>query len=703
MIPDILLSWALIAISLFNTILLLWLGLTLWLNADDRDLGIVLASGGFMLGGLFFISHSALLLSEELMLSRSNNLWLSIGLIPAVALPYLWYMVLFWFAGYWSNSEGRRHRGRRRLLLMTTAILVLGFISLLLLGIPHIAPLAAFVPIIRPLREWIRTPIGGVPLVAVGYLLYLLLCVILSLDALRRPALSSRLMGERARLRARPWLAAASLLLLLVGMLVAVVVLWTMANTRVDDYYIFQKHDLLVIGRFDLAISLLIAAVTVLLGQAMTAYEVFTGRPLPRQGLARQWRRAILLAAGYGLLVGGALVLGLEPIYAVLLTALLMTLFFALLSWRSYRDWEQMMRQLRPFVASQRWYDALLTTPEGAGNPVDPFDALCDTLLNTTVAYLIPAGPTAAFVDTRSYPAGHTIPLPTAVLDHPIDDNLLMREIDPQTYAGAVWAIPLWSERGCIGMLLLGPRKDNSLYTQEEIEIARSTGERLIDTAAGVTLSQRVMQLQRKRMSTTQILDQRTRRVLHDEVLPLIHTAMLTMAAGESVEVAIQQLADAHQEVSDLLRELPMAATPEIKRLGLIGALHRMVEVEFAQTFDAVKWRYGDEVEAQAMLLAPLAAETIYYATRELVRNASKYARSDTQAGNLHLTISAQIVNRQLQLSIEDDGIGFKQQEGEGQGLVLHSTMMAIAGGSLALESTPGRMTRAQLLMPLEP
>ena len=218
---------------------------------------------------------------------------------------------------------------------MTSGILVFGFFCLVLLGIPYIGPLDFLTLAVRPMLNAIKTPIFGIPLVAVGYLFYLLLCVILSLDALRQPAMSGRMMGEVARRRARPWLVTASLLLLLVGILVAVVVLWTITNTKVGDYYVLEAQDYITIGRFDLVVSTLIAAVTVLLGQAMTAYEVFTGKPLPRQGLARQWKAASALAAGYGVLIGGALVLGVEPVYAVLLTALLMTVFLALLSWRS--------------------------------------------------------------------------------------------------------------------------------------------------------------------------------------------------------------------------------------------------------------------------------------------------------------------------------------------------------------------------------
>ena len=47
MIPDSMLTWALVAVSLFNTILLLWLGTTLWLNADRRSSGVVVAAGGY--------------------------------------------------------------------------------------------------------------------------------------------------------------------------------------------------------------------------------------------------------------------------------------------------------------------------------------------------------------------------------------------------------------------------------------------------------------------------------------------------------------------------------------------------------------------------------------------------------------------------------------------------------------------------------
>jgi signal transduction histidine kinase len=332
-------------------------------------------------------------------------------------------------------------------------------------------------------------------------------------------------------------------------------------------------------------------------------------------------------------------------------------------------------------------------------------------LLDTTLAYLVPAGSTAALVSPQTFPAspGAQPPDLGPLAREIAGETRLIVPLAPEQYGGASWAVPLWRERGLIGILLIGPRRQGGLYTQEEIEIARSAGERLIDTAASLALSQRLVQIQRERMAATQILDQRTRRVLHDEVLPLIHTAMLSIASRDPLDPAIQHLSDAHGQVSDLLRELPPAVRPELARLGLLGALRKVVEVEFAQAFDEVSWRCEDGIEARAAGLSPLAAETLFFAAREVVRNAAKHGRPGDASARLCLAISAQAGEGRLQITVEDNGPGLRQEPPPqntektrmGEGLALHSTLMAIVGGSLALERIPGQMTRVQLALPL--
>ena len=54
------LNWAIMAVSLTNTILMIWLGLTVLLNAERRTWGAWVAGGGLLLGGVFFFSHTAI-------------------------------------------------------------------------------------------------------------------------------------------------------------------------------------------------------------------------------------------------------------------------------------------------------------------------------------------------------------------------------------------------------------------------------------------------------------------------------------------------------------------------------------------------------------------------------------------------------------------------------------------------------------------
>jgi signal transduction histidine kinase len=93
----------------------------------------------------------------------------------------------------------------------------------------------------------------------------------------------------------------------------------------------------------------------------------------------------------------------------------------------------------------------------------------------------------------------------------------------------------------------------------------------------------------------------------------------------------------------------------------------------------------------------------IYYAGREALRNAARHARPENARHTLRLSLSGRW-NGGLEIVIEDNGVGLGESRtrGSGQGLTLHSTMMAVVNGSLALESTPGEHTRVILRLPEE-
>jgi signal transduction histidine kinase len=556
--------------------------------------------------------------------------------------------------------------------------------------------------------------IFGVPALLFLYPLFILACIGLSLEALLRPGPTMRLMGHLARQRARPWLSAASFFLLLVSLLVAGFMAWVVLSARTSVPFLSLAR---LAAWLDLSIETLIAASVVLTGQAIVNYEVFTGKTLPRKGLLRFWQRALMLAAGYSLLVGFSVTLQIASIYSLLLSTVLLVLFYALLSWRSYAEREHFIDSLRPFITSQQLYDQLLETPSGAPlqDAEPPFRALCSQVLGASRAALIPQGPLATlFGSTLVYPDPESAPvLKVAEVAAKATPDTLYLPLEEGVSCKAVWAIPLWNGRGLCGILALGEKLDNGLYTQEEIEIARTAGERLVDLLASAEISRRLVALQRRQLAEGQVIDRRTRRVLHDDVLPQLHTILLSLSASSAVSSdpqeetaeALALLSGVHRQIADLLRDLPAAAAPELRRLGLAEALQRVVEVELHQAFDEVSWQATQQALQTARCLPAMQAEVVYYAAREVMRNAACHARP--AGSNLPLRLDVRLGWKEgLEILIQDNGMGLDNtsvtQTGRGQGLSLHSTLLAVIGGSLSLESEPGAYTRVWIHLPGE-
>jgi anti-sigma regulatory factor (Ser/Thr protein kinase) len=675
-----LLNFSILALSLFNTILLVWLGLTILLNAERRAWGVWLIGGGILAGAFFFVSHTAIFgIGRNPFTLTSIDFWWRAGWPALVLNPLAWYIAVLWYAGFWDDQHAALHRRQRPWFALTGSLAAVLLLALLF---------SPFLPSFEQLAELnLSSPLslGGIPLIFLAYIFFILLCTGLSVDALARPGPSLRVLGQQARARARPWLIAASITLVLVVLLVSGVMIWVVGNAQGR---LLDPQIPFTVAFADLLISGLLAFAILVIGQSFVAYEIFTGAALPRRGLARGWRRVIVLAAGYSVLVGGAFALNLHPIYSLLLTALLMTAFFALLNWRAFAERERQMRLLRPFVSPEGLYDQLVTGTSAETMPA--FDELIENVLYARQGYLIPVGARAALVEAYACPRGDLPPV--ADLTARVTPETLFVPVEPAR-GGAVWAIPLWVGQNLGGLLLLGEKRDGSLYAQEEIELAQAAGERLLDTQASAELARRLAALQRRELAETQIADRRTRRTLHDDVLPQIHAALLTLPSDHP---AVPELTAVHRQISALLREMPPATTPEFARKGVFDALRQVGEGELAGSFDEVVWDVPEEVADRARALPPLEAEVLFYAAREVLRNSAKHGRG---AGRLGIKISASWEGR-LEVVVEDFGEGGEGRRGEkekrgtgeesaggaGSGLALHGTMLAVVGGELVVE-----------------
>lgn len=701
---DFPLNWATLAVSIFNTILLLWLGLTVILNSERRPLGVWVAGAGLLMGSLFFLSHTVILGMGPLQPDVRMDLWWRTGWIPVISMPYAWYLVMLWYSSYWDDPHsGIRQRHQIPIILAT--LLAISTVGLILL----FNALPTYNQLIQLNLGGVLS-IGGIPVLMVVYPLYLVMCIGFSLDVLLHPGTPVRLMGQLARQRARPWLLVATSALLLVSLLVGGIIVWGLYNAH---QVINPLEFALIISSFDLIIDVLVAVTILSIGQAVVSYEIFTGKILPRQGLKRYWKWAIILSLGFGVIVSWALLIHLEPIYILMLSIILITGIYAILGWSSFIEQDRYLRSLHPFITSQHLYDQLtLQNPDTFNLEItEAFHALCTEILGVKQAFLVPLGIFGPLV-------GSPISYPVNIGQDEIESLQLeiQRSITPKigfaplilpesaSLGRNALAVSLWSERGLIGALILGEKLNSSLFTQEEAEIARTVGERMIDSQASNVLAHRLMELERQRLSETKVVDQQTRRLLHDDILPRLQSVMIKLSSNSlKNDSAVQEMGEIHHQLSDLMHELPIIIEPELTERGLVGALQESIENEYHQYFNTVLWQVDEKVSQNTDSFSPYVSNVLYHAAREAVRNAAHHGRHSESDQPINLQIAMSWQNR-LVIHIQDDGIGFdpsrKNGEVRGQGLAMHSTLMAVVGGSLAVDSFPGKYTTVILKYP---
>jgi two-component sensor histidine kinase len=671
------LDWAMFALSLFNTTLLLWLGLAVLLNASVRHWGTWLMVVGLFAGASFFISHTAILGQNAGSMAESVNFWWYFGWIALLITSLVWYVAVLWFTG-------ARYRHRFLFPLLNGS-----FVLLLVTLVFH--PLPAYADLIQ-LNFQHTLMINGVPLMFILFPMFMITAILGSMEALLHPEAARQGIEQLAWEKARPWLLSTSCVLLCVSLLVTTFIAFVWYAAQTQTWWLIELN---IVGAFDVLISTLIAAGSILLGQAVVAHEVFTGSRFPRRKFFLRWRSVILFAAGFALLLGWALTAQIPAVYLLLLALLLLLVFQGLAFWQNFTVHDQFNHHLQLSLKSSQMTHLLLKGDHSTFEQAKQLlKMVCTEVLNTERAALIPAGMFAPLAPQLFFPAENTV-LPLATLSETDADIISLRSSES---GGLCWAIPLWATRGRIGTLLIGAKRDGSLYTQEEIDLARATGERIVDLLATESIIEQLISLQHSRFVDQRVMDLRVRQLLHDEILPLLHTVLLDLnrtPLPETVD-AVKTLMDVHRQISDLIHSAALSNSPTSNALDT--ALHSLIEREFHQEFEHVDW----QLDANLPVLPTPISNILLNAAREIVRNAAIHGRGGEAHRPLCLKITATVQNDQLKLTIVDDGIGPHATSGtmrSGNGLALHTTLLAVIGGSLEIIAAGG--THVAIYLPL--
>lgn len=510
----------------------------------------------------------------------------------------------------------------------------------------------------------------------------------------------------------------------------------------------------------DLLATGAVALVILLIGYSIVRHGVLIERPLARRGFFEQWRGIVIVATLVAIMIALLVAMTQSSLGGLLLITCLATGAYALFTWSGYTAHDRYIALLSPFVrstAQRHWLNTDL--PRTEQDLEHLFFHLCHDVLGVQCAYLavltgavrrsfsyrwpVELVPGPQWNKTPRRASGELAPaLAERLAEIPVTPISQGRRI--QVYVNEqpmiVWIVPIYNERGLAATLYLGPREDGVVFTDDDMNLAHACGQRILDTLGDHEAMQAVASLLRRRVVDVKLLGAQQRRILHDEILPQMHLALLQLemlrslpestqhqasptsssfaptmdaaltpgAFGEhaensyaqarkrSVDEAIAIISDTHRRLAAMMRATAPGAPHRLERDGLINAIQTMLEQDFQHAFDEISWCVTEETAARIdELVSPAIAELIFAAVQEALRNAARHARGADIHRDLRLTFSAawNPADRNLEMIVADNGVGIASADtsttGTGGGLVTHNALLAIAGGSLTIKSSP--------------
>ena len=789
--PTSLLRACLLALSIFNLVAFLWLAFTVWLNGD-RKAGIArLGVVGLGLSALFFFIHALLISGSSAQASAlvsQDFLWHLIWL-PALGVPYIWFAIGLYYAAL-INQKWRRRRPYLLAIgaLLGGTMLVCLLLNPSTFTYAGALQLVVYNDALNDIRNGMFSP---PVLLSLLFLCYVTFCAIAPWFTVGRISRLLRafwhfLNGQTPRTRglrhalidafwddprdkeqleephlswhlARPGLLLAAVLMVLLTTTLGVLVIQNIVNWLQHPYTVGEAARPVNIGPvsansipmnlliLDLCATGAVALVILLIGYSIMRHGILIERSLSRRGFLEQWRGTVIVSAGVSVIIVLLVNLTHSSLGGLLIITTLATAAYALFTWSSYTAHDRYIALLGPFVRSTSLHHWLNTDLRKTEQDLeDLFYHLCHNVLGVQCAYLAVLAGSVRRRFSYRWPVSS---LANGALFSPVGDKKLLekREADRKPLNGVsetpsriqlfvnevpmiCWVLPIYDERGLVATLYLGPRKDGAALTDEDMNLAHACGQRILDTLGDHEAMQAVAGLLRRRIVDVKLLGAQQRRVLHDEILPQMHLALLQLETlrshsangngakasqgdadtnAQAVDETIALITDTHRRLAAMMRATAPSAPHRLEQDGMMSAVRTMLEQDFQYAFDEVEWCASDETAASIdEVMPPAIAELVFAAVQEALRNAARHARGSDEHRHLRLLFKASWneADHSLEVIVADDGVGISAASsatsGTGGGLLTHSALLAIAGGNLTIKSAPGEGVTVRILLP---
>ncbi len=191
-------------------------------------------------------------------------------------------------------------------------------------------------------------------------------------------------------------------------------------------------------------------------------------------------------------------------------------------------------------------------------------------------------------------------------------------------------------------------------------------------------------------------------RELHDNICQTLYAVCLTLESVQKkntlvpelrqrVDQCMNELRRLNQEVRAYLQDLEPA---RVQGQSFIGAVAGLISSFHAEENVRFEHRLNEEAVA---LIPPAQTADIMNILREAMSNSLRHGRAR------NITLLAGRSDQEIALAVQDDGMGFVpgSPAHAGHGLTNMQARAAALGGSLRVESAPGKGTRILLTLPV--
>jgi signal transduction histidine kinase len=255
--------------------------------------------------------------------------------------------------------------------------------------------------------------------------------------------------------------------------------------------------------------------------------------------------------------------------------------------------------------------------------------------------------------------------------------------------------VPIVSGRGVVvGAFYLTDKQDGDQFSDGD--------QALIETfAAHAALALENARLH-ERSRELSIVEERNRlaRELHDAVAQKLFGVVLAAESGAALlDRDVEQASAQLRRVRELAREAMEELRSVIVHLRPAALAAQGLAVALGKHVDVLRRTHGREIGLDVSGDAPVAAHIeadVFRIVQEALHNALRHAAAE------HIDVRLRCEDERLELSVTDDGAGFDPDEVRSTRLGL-TTMVErarAAGGTLAIESSPGAGTAVRLEVP---